>query len=127
MKKNVHINQMTWPATFSLVRLFARVVHMFPLLRWYVVPHIWLVDLHFALWSVRVQCVQPSLKYVYVPLLLNFYFIFYKNKTIFIHSNWQSTSFDIPKNVNGESTNKFVAPKFIAYDDKMPTNNMIKL
>jgi len=33
--------------------------------------------------------------------------------------------FNIAKNVKSESTNKLTAPKLTAYNDKMPTNNMI--
>jgi len=33
---------------------------------------------------------------------------------------------NIAKNVDGESVNKLTPPKLIAYNDKMPTNNMIK-
>jgi len=33
---------------------------------------------------------------------------------------------NIVKNVKGESANKLTAPKLIAYNSKMPTNNMIK-
>jgi len=36
------------------------------------------------------------------------------------------TSLNITKNVKGEYVNKLTAPKLIAYNDKMPTNNMIK-
>jgi len=32
----------------------------------------------------------------------------------------------IAKNIEGESGNKLTIPKLIAYDDTMPTNNMIK-
>jgi len=50
-----------------------------------------------------------------------------QNKTISIHSNRYSTSdTNIAKNVNSESANKLTAPKLIAYNGKMPTNNMIK-
>jgi len=33
---------------------------------------------------------------------------------------------NIAKNVKGESANKLTTPKLIAYNDKMPTNNMLK-
>jgi len=33
---------------------------------------------------------------------------------------------NIAKNVKDESANKLTAPKLIAYNGKMPTNNMIK-
>ena len=33
---------------------------------------------------------------------------------------------NIAKNVKGESANKLTTPKLIAYNGKMPTNNMIK-
>jgi hypothetical protein len=57
----------------------------------------------------------------------NFLFFFDKNKTLFIHSNWLSTSdTNTAKNVKGESANKLTTLKLIAYNGKMPTNNMIK-
>jgi len=33
---------------------------------------------------------------------------------------------NIAKNVKGKSPNKLTTPKFIAYNGKMPINNMIK-
>jgi len=33
---------------------------------------------------------------------------------------------NIPKNVNDELTDKFTTPKLIAYNNKIPINNMIK-
>jgi len=33
---------------------------------------------------------------------------------------------NIAKNINGESANKPTTPMLITYNDKMPTNNMIK-
>jgi len=33
---------------------------------------------------------------------------------------------NIVKNINGESVNKLTTLKLIAYNDKMPTDNMIK-
>jgi hypothetical protein len=33
---------------------------------------------------------------------------------------------NIAKNVKVETANKLTTPKLIAYNDKMPTNNMIK-
>ena len=33
--------------------------------------------------------------------------------------------FNIAKNINGETTNKLTTSKLIAYNDKIPTNNMI--
>jgi len=50
-----------------------------------------------------------------------------KNKTIFIHSTWYSTSFDIAKNINDELVNKLTTSKLISYSDKMSANNKIKL
>jgi len=46
---------------------------------------------------------------------------------IFIHSNRKITSFNTAKNVKDESANKLTASKLIAYNDIMPTKNMIKL
>jgi len=48
-------------------------------------------------------------------------YFFYKIKMIFIHSNWEITSFNTAKNVNVESANKLTASKLIAYDGIMPT------
>jgi len=49
-------------------------------------------------------------------------------KTIFIHSFklLEYIRINIAKNVNDESAKKLTSPKLIAYNDKMPTNNMIK-
>ena len=33
---------------------------------------------------------------------------------------------NIAKKINGESANKLTTPKLITYNDKLPTNNMIK-
>jgi len=33
---------------------------------------------------------------------------------------------NIAKNVKGESANKFTAPKLISYNNKIPTDSMIK-
>jgi len=47
--------------------------------------------------------------------------IFDKTKMIFIHANWEITSFNTPKNVNDESANKLTTFKLKAYNDIMPT------
>ena len=61
--------------------------------------------------------------HIYLFLL----FFYWKNKTIFIHSNWWSTSdTNIAKNVKGGYANKVTTPKLIAYNNKMLTNNIIK-
>jgi len=71
---------------------------------------------------------NTKIKFLILNHSLRFFF-FDKNKTIFIHSNWEyiiyNNMFIIVKNVKGESANKLTTPKLIAYNDKMPTNNMI--
>ena len=48
-------------------------------------------------------------------------FFFDKTKMIFIHSNWEITSFNTAKNVNDESANKLTTSKLISYNDIMPS------
>jgi len=58
----------------------------------------------------------------YLVIYINiFYFIFDKNKMIFIHSNRDITSFKTAKNVKDESANKLTTSKLIAYNNIMPT------
>jgi hypothetical protein len=49
------------------------------------------------------------------------FIFFYKNKTIFIHSNRWITLFNTAKNVKDESANKLTASELIAYNGIMPT------
>jgi len=68
-----------------------------------------------------------SSKMVFDPPI-RFFFLQKQND---IHSlkliEYITSDTNIVKHVNGESANKLTAPKLIAYNNKMCTNNMVKL
>jgi len=82
--------------------------------------------LAYCLWLASVTWVRRNFK---IQLLLSFFFWQKQND---IHSFKlieyirDNNMINIAKNVKGESANKLTTPKLIAYNDKMPTNNMLK-
>ena len=65
------------------------------------------------------SCHQIYPKWLYIYHYSSFIHIDILIEYITSHTN-------IAKNLKGESLNKLTTPKLIAYNDKMPTNNMIK-
>ena len=82
--------------------------------------------LNWKLFAIQIILVMVVIDMIYSACWFKWDSFFDKNKTIFIHSDWSNASnTKIAKNVKDEFVNKLKALKLIAYNGKIPTNNMI--
>jgi len=78
------------------------------------------------------KIVNAQVRFTLYFFLTNQHDIIWQNKTMLMHLNWESTStkinhiFNIVKNIKDEYASKFTTSKLIIYNDKIPTNNIIK-